>query len=166
MVQGVEEPLDVHFEHPPGILPSNGSVDRLSLPSAGSLGSVPLHRRYYGELRRPAAPPAALRCLRLAVPAALACSLPRAWSATAPRAWSADGAPDPISAGDDGTSQVPGEPPCARAALPDYASQPGSPPNHATLGSGWSLAFAGRACPAGFVRRFQLTLPPSPGFAW
>ena len=34
--------------------------------------------------------------------------------------------------------------------LPVYASQPGSPPNHATLGSGWSPAFAGRDCPAGF----------------
>ena len=35
--------------------------------------------------------------------------------------------------------------------LPVYASQPGSPPNHATLGSGWSPAFAGRDCPAGFL---------------
>ena len=40
-----------------------------------------------------------------------------------------------------------------RAALmpPVYASQPGLPPNHATLGSGWSPAFAGRESPAGFL---------------
>jgi hypothetical protein len=35
--------------------------------------------------------------------------------------------------------------------LPVYASQPGLPPSHATLGSGWSPAFAGRARPAGFL---------------
>ncbi len=37
----------------------------------------------------------------------------------------------------------------AACVLPVYASQPGLPPHHATLGSGWSLAFAGRAHPAG-----------------
>lgn len=51
-------------------------------------------------------------------------------------------------------------------SLPVYASQPGSPPDHATLGSGRSLTFAGRARPAGSVRRFQLMPPPPPGFAW
>jgi len=40
---------------------------RRPLPSAGSLGSVPPRRRYYEALRIPAARPAALRCLRLAV---------------------------------------------------------------------------------------------------
>jgi hypothetical protein len=39
---------------------------------------------------------------------------------------------------------------------PVYASQPGSPPNHATLGPGWWLAFAGAGLtPAGLIRRFQ-----------
>jgi len=41
--------------------------------------------------------------------------------------------------------------------LPVYASQPGLPPNHATLGSGWWLAFAGQDwVPARSHRRFQL----------
>ena len=39
----------------------------------------------------------------------------------------------------------------AALMLPVYASQPGLPPNHATLGSGWSPAFAGRDSPAGFL---------------
>ncbi len=52
--------------------------------------------------------------------------------------------------------------------LPVYASQPGAPPHHATLGSGWSPPFAGRDRPAGFDRRFQfainlLLLQASPG---
>ena len=46
----------------------------------------------------------------------------------------------------------------AAYALPVYASQPGSPPNHATLGSGWSLPFAGRVRPAGFDGRFQFAI--------
>jgi hypothetical protein len=46
----------------------------------------------------------------------------------------------------------------AAYALPVYASQPGSPPHHATLGSGWSLPFAGRDRPAGFDRRFQFAI--------
>src|ERR1700682_4614247 len=71
----------------PCIFPSNGSVDRLSLPSAGFLGWVPPLPRYYGELRRPLIPPASLRRLRLAVPDALACSLRRTGSATTPPAW-------------------------------------------------------------------------------
>lgn len=38
---------------------------------------------------------------------------------------------------------------------PVYASQPGSPPDHATLGSGWWPAFAGSGLsPAGSHRRF------------
>jgi hypothetical protein len=47
---------------------SDGSLIRRSLPSAGSLGPVPPPPRYYETLRPPAARPAALRCLRLAVP--------------------------------------------------------------------------------------------------
>ena len=39
--------------------------------------------------------------------------------------------------------------------LPVYASQPGSPPNHATLGSGWWPTFTGSGLsPAGSHRRF------------
>src|SRR5947208_1927092 len=34
---------------------------------------------------------------------------------------------------------------------PVYAPQPELPPNHATLASGWSPAFAGRDRPAGFL---------------
>ncbi len=51
----------------PGIYPSGGLMARRPLPSAGSRGSVPPRRRYYEALRLPAAHPAALRCLRLAV---------------------------------------------------------------------------------------------------
>lgn len=47
---------------------SGGFMARRLLPSAGSLASVPPRRRYYEALRLPAARPAALRCLRLAVP--------------------------------------------------------------------------------------------------
>jgi hypothetical protein len=32
----------------------------------------------------------------------------------------------------------------AASTLPVYASQSGLPPNHATLGSGWLLAFTGQ----------------------
>src|SRR5215212_630724 len=52
----------------PGIFPSSGLMARRPLPSAGSLGTVPPRRRYYEALRLPVARPAALRCLRLAVP--------------------------------------------------------------------------------------------------
>jgi hypothetical protein len=41
--------------------------------------------------------------------------------------------------------------------LPVYASQPGLPPVHATLGSAWSPAFAGRGYPAGFLRKVSVT---------
>ena len=54
-------------------------------------------------------------------------------------------------------------------ALPVYASQPGSPPDHATLGTDWLLAFAGlgslRARTLREVSVFD-THPPLPGFAW
>jgi hypothetical protein len=40
---------------------------------------------------------------------------------------------------------------------PVYASQSGSPPPHATLGSGWRLAFTGAGlAPAGSNKRFQV----------
>ena len=60
----------------------------------------------------------------------------------------------------------------AACALPVYASQRRLPERHATLGSGWWPAFAGRDwLPAGMLRGFQSSLvptspPPSPGFAW
>ena len=53
-----------------------------------------------------------------------------------------------------------------------YASQPGSPPHHATLGSGWWPALAGQDSHLlgrieGFRHSCSLTcLPPSPSFAW
>ena len=48
---------------------SNGSMIRHPLPSTGSpTERIPLLHGYYGMLRVPAAHPAALRCLRLAVP--------------------------------------------------------------------------------------------------
>ena len=43
-------------------------MKRRPLPSAGSVGPVPPPRRYYETLRPPTDRPAALRCLRLAVP--------------------------------------------------------------------------------------------------
>ena len=62
----------------PRMFPSSGLMTRRPLPSTGSLGSVPLLHRYYEALRLPAAHPAALRCLRLAVPRfAPVVSLPR-----------------------------------------------------------------------------------------
>src|SRR6185437_15140463 len=53
-----------------------------------------------------------------------------------------------------------------------YASQPGSPLDHARLASGWWPTLAGRgANPLGSTARFPLwfatsSLPPRPGFAW
>ena len=53
-----------------------------------------------------------------------------------------------------------------------YASQPGSPPHHATLGSGWWPALSGQDSHLlgrieGFRHSCSLTcLPPSPSFAW
>ena len=43
-------------------------MTRRPLFSTGSLGMVPPLRRYYGTLRLPSVPLAALRCLRLAIP--------------------------------------------------------------------------------------------------
>jgi hypothetical protein len=102
------------------IVPPNRSTIRHRLPSTGSRGLVPPLQRYYSVLRLPAAPPAALRCLRLAVP--------RVGSLFAPRreepACLGLGFGHPVShpgtwRGDDGASQVPGHPPCAHAPLSD-----------------------------------------------
>jgi hypothetical protein len=196
------------------IVPPNRSTIRHRLPSTGSSGRVPPLPGYSAVLRLPVAPPAALRCLRLAVP--------RMGSLFAPRrgepACLGPGLGHPVARpgllrGDDRASQVPGHPPCTHAplsdpggisvpghsrhldaafrccddvgfhayqlsglyhaacALPVYASQRRLPERHATLGSGWWPAFAGRDwLPAGMLRGFLSSLPtshpPSPGFAW
>ena len=60
----------------------------------------------------------------------------------------------------------------AACTLSVYASQPGSPPNHATLDSGWWPALAGQDSHLlGRVEGFQHVcplhrFPPSPSFAW
>ena len=60
----------------------------------------------------------------------------------------------------------------AACTLSVYASQPGSPPNHATLDSGWWPALTGQGSHLlGRVEGFRHVLPstwlpPSPGFAW
>ena len=60
----------------------------------------------------------------------------------------------------------------AACALPVYASQPGSPPHHATLGSGRGPALAGQDSHLpGRIEGFRhvspsTCLPPSPGLAW
>ena len=69
------------------IVPSNRSTIRHRLPSTGSSGRVPPLPGYYAVLRLPAAPPAALRRLRLAVPRWAHSSLPGEGS---PPAWVSD----------------------------------------------------------------------------
>ena len=60
----------------------------------------------------------------------------------------------------------------AACTLPVYASQPGSPPDCATLGSGWGPALAGQVSHLlGRIEGFRhvspsTCLPPSPSFAW
>jgi len=76
--------------------------------------------RYYGALRLPATPPAALRCLRLAVPFGAPVFAPSRPGHAASKAR----AVYPVSLtafsdGDDRISQVPGEPPCTHAGLFD-----------------------------------------------
>jgi hypothetical protein len=102
------------------IVPPNRSTIRHRLPSTGSSGRVPPLHGYYSVLRLPAALPAALRCLRLAVP--------RLGSLFAPRrgepACLGPGLGHPVARpgrlrGDDRASQVPGHPPYAHAPLSD-----------------------------------------------
>ena len=73
---------------------SNGSITRRPLPSTGSPGGrVPLLPRYYQALRLPVAHPAALRFLRLAVPA-----IARGWRRPGlPRSWGTSIVPLPCS---------------------------------------------------------------------
>ena len=60
----------------------------------------------------------------------------------------------------------------AACTLSVYASQPGSPPDHATLDSGWWPALTGQGSHLlgrieGFRHVYPSTwLPPSPSFAW
>ena len=60
----------------------------------------------------------------------------------------------------------------AACTLSVYASQPGSPPDHATLDSGWWPALTGQGSHLlgrieGFRHVYPATwLPPSPSFAW
>ena len=111
----------------PCIFPSSGSVARLPSPSTGSLGLVPPLHRYGEELRLPAVRPAALRCLRLAVPSGARYLLPPPTSASAVGQGFLPGCPSRSSSGDVRTSQVPGEPQCVCAVLfdPGGASAPG-----------------------------------------
>src|SRR5947209_8112983 len=62
----------------PDMYPSNGSLKRRPLRSAGSIGPVPPPQRYYGALRLPAVRLAALHCLRLAIPPCASNLLPAA----------------------------------------------------------------------------------------
>ena len=71
------------------MFPPNKSVTQRPLPSPGSGRiAVPLLHRYYGTLRRPAARPAALRFLRLAVPFLASVFVSPAWPGAGQEAWS------------------------------------------------------------------------------
>ena len=83
---------------------------------------IPRLRRYYGMLRIPAARPAALRCLRLAVPHACrfvrSCGLPGTGPPAGRGSLVTRTPPCPgFSCGDDRASQVPGGPACTCPAL-------------------------------------------------
>ena len=109
-------------------------VFRQPLPSTGSLGLVPPLPRYYALLRLPVVPPAALRCLRLAVPPQRPLFVsPGGVDAPPPGRGSLDrGFPNHADVGgDDGASQVPGGSPCPHALLSD----PGGTANPCHSGS-------------------------------
>lgn len=99
---------------------------------------VPRLHRYYGRLRLPNVPPAALRCLRLAVPAGTPVFAPCCPTSAARPGALQLATPRQISAGDAGISQVPGEPSCTFA----LALDPGRtiPPSHSEF----------RCCPRSF----------------
>ncbi len=80
---------------------------------------VPLLRRYYRALRLPSVPFAALRCLRLAIPALRPGLLPAASMRRRGPGELDVPVPEPELCGDDRVSQVPGEPSCAFALLFD-----------------------------------------------
>ena len=162
----------------PGIFPSSGLMARRPLPSTGSLGSVPPLPRYYEALRLPAARPAALRCLRLAVPVA-----PAFRSRGPRRSGRGPGVGHPVPpAGTcregEGASQVPGEPlvnvPCsptpAGSRAPGHCGAATRPSVHVNnvgsrddvdFGAQWHgpltrcLRFAARVAPAPRKTRFR-----------
>jgi len=104
------------------VFPFNDSVFRQPLGSSGSLGLVPRLHGYYELLRIPAARPAALRFLRLAVPPCARLFVSPEGVGTPPsgRGSLGHGFPNRWSdSGDDGASQVPGGPSCAHALLCD-----------------------------------------------
>jgi hypothetical protein len=107
--------------HSPSFPPTDPQSDA-SLPSTWS-GRVPCPR-FDGTikaLRLPAVPPAALRCLRLAVPSFAPVFVSPAWTDADQGAWSfGTGNPNAsLKDGDDRTSQVPGKPRCAYALFSD-----------------------------------------------
>jgi hypothetical protein len=198
------------------ICPARGSSDR----SAASLprvlwGEFPALDGTISRLRLLIRHPAALRCLRLAVPCVVPCSLPppghrcggpglllsrrphrvsRREHMSPPRflddpcvhAPLSDpgGVPKPglYSSGstafrlhnDVGTATQLSRLYHAACTPPVYASQAGSPPHHATLGSGgWPILSGSGLSPAGSLREFPMDSrparshhPPPPGFAW
>ncbi len=101
-----------------GMLPFNGSMRWHRLPSTGSpTGGIPPLQQYYSMLRLPAA----LRCLRLAVPALCLFSI-RATPSTRVAGLGLKGSGGPVrimETGDDRISHVPGEPRRAHALLCD-----------------------------------------------
>ena len=101
------------------MFPSNGSLKRRPLPSAGSIGPVPPPHRYYEALRPPAIHLAALRCLRLAIPPwRPVCSQRPGRRPWAPGSWYSGSRAGNV--GRDGrVSQVPGQPLCPYALLSD-----------------------------------------------
>lgn len=179
----------------PPSFPSSVPCSGLPFPPRGPFGPVPPLHRYFERLRLPAARPASLRFLRLAVTSVAPLFAP----AGAERAVREPGrlrVARPFTAGEGRISQVPGGPPVralrpqtpagprrlawrrsdaasapdegagsreefvsrlnhAAHALPVYASQPGLPPHHATLGS----RLVASLCRAGFV-----LLGPTEGF--
>jgi hypothetical protein len=91
---------------------------------------VPLLRRYYEVLRRPAAPLAALRFLRLAIPsgASVFVSPTRSGADLGPGAFGTGNPNASRKDGNDRASPVPGEPLCAYAVFSDPGRTPASGP--------------------------------------
>ena len=114
----------------PAIVPSAGPCSGTSFPPRGPVGPVPPLPRYYEVLRLLSVLPAALRCLRLAVPPVRRFFAPadEPRVADGPGVWSSVPRPT-LSGGDAQVSQVPGEPSRVHALLfdPGETSVPGLP---------------------------------------
>jgi hypothetical protein len=114
----------------PAIVPSAGPCSGTSFPPRGPVGPVPPLPRYYEVLRLLSVLPAALRCLRLAVPPVRCFFAPadEPRVADGPGVWSSVPRPT-LSGGDAQVSQVPGEPSRVHALLfdPGETSVPGLP---------------------------------------